>query len=174
MSLPIVSIIGKSNSGKTTLIEKLIKELRRRNYRVATVKHHVHTDQQSFDTPGKDSYRHAQAGAEQVVLISPLTTVTFAYPPQPPTLQEVANQIQGVDVILAEGFSQARLPAIEVSRAERNAALIGDPDCLMAIAADYAVDTTKPVFHLDDVTGLVDLIERELLGQNSRQAAPSA
>lgn len=165
MSPPIVSIIGKSNSGKTTLLEQLIRELRRRGCRVATIKHHVHTDRWSFDTPGKDSYRHAQAGAEQVVLISPLTTVTYEYPPEPPSPQEMAARMTGIDLVLAEGFSQAKLPAIEVSRAERNHPLIGDPDYLLAVAADYPVETTRPVFGLDDVVGLVDLIEREILSK---------
>jgi molybdopterin-guanine dinucleotide biosynthesis protein MobB len=165
MSPPIISIIGKSNSGKTTLIEKLIIELRRRGYKVATIKHHIHTDKRSFDTPGKDSYRHAQAGAEKVVLISPLTTVTYDYPPQPPSPQEVAAQIAGVDLVIAEGFSQAKLPAIEVSRAARNAALIGDPDYLLAVAADYPIATPQPVFGLEDAAGLVDLIEQEIMGQ---------
>ena len=164
MSPPIVSVIGKSDSGKTTLIEKLIVELRRRGYRVATIKHHVHTDKRSFDTPGKDSHRHALAGAEKVVLISPLTTVTYDYPPKPPSPQEAAAQITGVDLIIAEGFSQAKLPAIEVSRAARNATLIGDPDYLLAVAADYSVASPRSVFDLDDVAGLVDLIEREILG----------
>jgi molybdopterin-guanine dinucleotide biosynthesis protein MobB len=170
MSPPIVSIIGKSNSGKTTLIEKLIIELRRRGYRVATIKHHVHTDEWSFDTPGKDSYRHAQAGAEKVVLIAPSTTVTYDYPARPPSPQEVTTHITGVDLVMAEGFSQARLPAIEISRAARNAPLIGDPDYVLAVAADHPVDSPRPVFGLDDVTGLVDLIARELLGRTSTQS----
>ncbi len=169
MSPPIVSIIGKSNSGKTTLIEKLIIELRRRGYKVATIKHHVHTDKRSFDTLGKDSYRHAQAGAEKVVLISPLTTVTYDYPTQPPSPQEMAAQMIGVDLVIAEGFSQAKLPAIEVSRAARNAALIGDPDYLLAVAADHSVASPRPVFDLDDVAGLVNLIERELLDRDSER-----
>ncbi len=161
---PIVSVIGKSNSGKTTLIEKLLAELRRQGYRVATIKHHFHTDK-SMDVPGKDTYRHAQAGAERVVLISPLTTVTYDYPPQPPTLQKVAAQMKNVDLVLAEGFSQARLPAIEVSRAKRHTKLIGNPNYLLAVAADYPVDTSRPVFDINDVVGLVELIKREILGR---------
>jgi molybdopterin-guanine dinucleotide biosynthesis protein MobB len=170
MSLPILSIIGKSNSGKTTLIEKLIRELRQRGYRVATIKHHVHTDAWSFDAPGKDSYRHAQAGAEKVVLISPSTTVTYDYPVQPPSPQEAAAAITGVDLIIAEGFSQARLPAIEVSRAARQTALIGDPEYVLAVAADYPADSPRPVFALDDAPGLVDLIEREILNRGPKSA----
>lgn len=164
ISPPIISIIGKSNSGKTTLIEKLLVELKGRGYRVATIKHHFHTDQ-SLDTPGKDTYRHAQAGAERVVLISPLTTVTFDYPPRPPTPQAVAAQMTGVDLVLAEGFSQAKLPAIEVSRAERKHGLIGDPTQLLAVAADYSIPDFRPVFDIDDVIGLADLIERQFKEQ---------
>ncbi len=158
----IISIVGKSKSGKTTLIEKLLAELKQRGYRIATIKHHFHTNK-SIDTPGKDTYRHAQAGAEQVVLISPLTTVTFDYPPQPPTPQEIAARMTGVDLVLAEGFSQAKLPAIEISRAERKSGLVGDPSHLLAIAADYPVPDFKPVFDINDIAGLVELIEREIV-----------
>lgn len=165
---PIVSIIGKSKSGKTTLVEKLVRELRRRGYRVATIKHHVHTDRKSFDTPGKDSYRHAEAGAQRVVLISPLTTATFDYPPRPPTPQEVAAGMQDVDLVVAEGFSQARLPAIEVLRAGRNTQPIGDPDYRLAIAANFPVADFSPIFDLNDAVGLVDLIEQEILGREAK------
>ena len=162
MTPPIISIIGKSGSGKTTLIEKILTELRRRGYRVATIKHHFHTDQ-TLDTPGKDTWRHAMAGAERVVLISPLTTVMFDYPPQPPSPQEIAAQMTGFDLIIAEGFSQANLPAIEVSRAARQIGLIGDPARLLAVAVDYPVDVTCPVFDLNDVGGLTTLIEQEVI-----------
>jgi molybdopterin-guanine dinucleotide biosynthesis protein B len=161
---PIVSIIGKSKSGKTTLVEKLVRELRRRGYTVATIKHHVHTDLKSFDTPGKDSYRHAEAGAMRVVLISPLTTATFDYPPRPPTPQDVAARMQDVDLVIAEGFSRAQLPAIEVLRTGRNTEPIGDPHYRLAIAADFPVANLGPVFDLNDAVGLVDLIEGEVLG----------
>lgn len=162
---PIISVIGKSKSGKTTLIEKLIAGLKQRGYRVATIKHHFHTDK-SLDTPGKDTWRHAEAGAERVVLISPLTTVMFDYPQQPPTPQDVAAQMTDVDLVLTEGFSQAKLPAIEVSRAEQNSGLVGDPARLLAVAADYSIPEFKPVFDINDVAGLIALIEREMLGKN--------
>jgi molybdopterin-guanine dinucleotide biosynthesis protein B len=134
---------------------------------VATIKHHVHTDKKSFDIPGKDSYRHAQAGAERVVLISPLTTVIYDYPFRPPTPQEVAAQMTGVDLVLTEGFAQARLPAIEILRAGRTTHLIGDPDCLLAIAADFPVTGSCPVFDINDAGSLVDLLERKVLGRIS-------
>ncbi|GAB4442228.1 MAG: molybdopterin-guanine dinucleotide biosynthesis protein B [Anaerolineae bacterium] len=160
---PIVAIIGKSKSGKTTLIEKLIAHFRQRGYRVATIKHHFHTDK-TLDTPGKDTWRHAQAGAEQVVIISPLTTVTFSYPPTPPTPQQVAARLAGFDLILAEGFSQAALPAIEVLRAERNAVPISDPAHRLALASDFQLPGLHPVFDLNDVEGIAALIEQQVIG----------
>ena len=159
---PIVSIVGKSKSGKTTLIEKLLVEFRQRSYRVATIKHHYHTEE-SMDTPGKDTWRHARAGAERVVLISPLTTVSFDYHTEPPSLSEIAAQMRGFDLILTEGFSQAGLPAIEVSRRDRQTALVGNPDHLIAIAADYPVPDFYPVFDLNDIDGIADLIEQKLM-----------
>jgi len=167
MTPPIVSIIGKSNSGKTTLIEKLLSRLRYRGYRVATLKHHFHRDK-SLDVPGKDSYRHAQAGAERVVLVAPLTTVTFDYPPQPPTPQEITAQLAGFDLVLAEGFKMARVPSIEVLRRERNTIPIGNPDYRLALATDFPIESSCPVFDLNDIEGLVGLIEREILHLNRR------
>jgi molybdopterin-guanine dinucleotide biosynthesis protein B len=159
---PVIAVIGKSKSGKTTLIEKLIAHFRQHGYRLATIKHHFHTDQ-TLDTPGKDTYRHALAGAEQVVIISPLTTVTFSYPPTPPTPQQIAAQMTGFDLILAEGFSQAGLPVIEVLRAERNTNPISDPAHRLALAADFALPDFSPVFDLNDIPGIAALIEQHLL-----------
>ncbi|MCG3211387.1 MAG: Molybdopterin-guanine dinucleotide biosynthesis adapter protein [Anaerolineae bacterium] len=159
---PVVSIIGKSKSGKTTLIEKLLAILNRRGYRLATIKHHFHTDA-TLDTPGKDTWRHAQAGAERVVLISPLTTVTFDYPAQPPSPQQIAAAMAGFDLVLAEGFSQAGLPCIEVLRAERNRTPISDPRYRLALAADFAIEDAGPVFDLNDAAGLAAFIEETLL-----------
>jgi molybdopterin-guanine dinucleotide biosynthesis protein B len=159
---PIISIIGKSKSGKTTLIEKLITHFRQRGCRVATIKHHFHTDK-TLDTPGKDTHRHAVAGAEQVIIISPLTTVSFSYPPAPPSPQQVAAQLTGFDLVLTEGFSQAGLPAIEVLRAERNTIPISDPAYRLALAADFDLPGYSPVFDINDISGIAALIEQRLL-----------
>ena len=159
---PLISIIGRSKSGKTTLIEKLIQHFKQRGYRVATIKHHFHTDK-SLDTPGKDTYRHAQAGAEEVVIISPLTTVIFKYPPTPPTPQQVAAQLTGFDLVLTEGFSQANLPAIEILRAEHSTTPIGNPAQWLALVTDFTFPDFEPVFDLDDVAGIANLIEGTFL-----------
>jgi molybdopterin-guanine dinucleotide biosynthesis protein MobB len=176
MTPPIVSIIGKSNSGKTTLIEKLLRILRDRGYRVATIKHHFHQDK-SLDVPGKDSYRHAQAGAERVVLVAPLTTVTYDYPPQPPIPQEIAARLTGFDLVLTEGFKKAHVPHIEVLRRERNTIPIGNPDYRLALATDFPIESSCPVFDLNDIEGVCGLIEREILHldrRTKRFTAPQA
>jgi molybdopterin-guanine dinucleotide biosynthesis protein MobB len=160
---PLISIVGRSKSGKTTLLEKLIPEFTERGYRVGTIKHHFHSDE-TLDTPGKDTHRHAQAGAERVILVSPLTTVTFDYHPQPPSLQEVAARMADFDLVLTEGFSRAGLPAIEVLRAARTTTPIPDLLCRLAIAADFPVQDFDPVLNLNDIPAIADFIARYIAG----------
>ena len=94
MSIPILSFVGKSGSGKTTLIEKLIPLLRAQGYRIATVKHHFHTDF-DIDIPGKDSWRHAQAGSEHVILASSSKIASIRQLSRELTIDEIAAEIQG-------------------------------------------------------------------------------
>ena len=155
---PIVSIVGKSKSGKTTLMEGLIRELKSRGCRVGTIKH---TPQgMAFDVPDKDSWRHIQAGSEvtaissphQVVLIKPVTPAL--------TLDEIARLIgEDCDIILAEGFKQGSAPKIEVHRRE-----VGPPlsavKKLIAIATDEPLETKTRQFSLQDIKGLADLLEK--------------
>ncbi len=153
----IISIIGISNSGKTTLMEKLIRELKSRNYRVATVKHTA--EEATLDTPGKDTWRHLQAGSEAtvlgsdngIVLIKPVTTENI--------LDEIARLFgEDYDIILAEGFKQSNAPKIEVHRNEIGPPL-KDIKQLIAIVTDEPLETKTRQFSLEDVKGLVDFIE---------------
>ncbi len=159
--IPIVSIVGKSDAGKTTLIEKLIPELKRRGYRVATIKHDAHRF--DIDHPGKDSYRHFHAGADWTVIGSPDKIASVRRLDRELTLDEIAAQIAGVDLILTEGYKREARCRIEVSRRARAAELISLPEELFAIAADYPIDAGVPVYDLNDAAGLADLIEREVL-----------
>lgn len=161
--IPIVCIVGKSNSGKTTLLEKLIGELKRRGYRVATVKHHSHGDF-DIDVPGKDTWRHAQAGADQVVIASPIKLAHIRRLEHELGLDEIAACITNVDIILTEGFKRSDKPKIEISRRERGSDLICQPEELIAIATDQPFDLNIPQFGLDDAAGLVDLLVAQFLG----------
>jgi molybdopterin-guanine dinucleotide biosynthesis protein B len=161
--IPIVSIVGKSDAGKTTLIEKLIPELKRRGYRVATIKHDAH--QFEIDHPGKDSYRHFQAGADWTLIGSPAKLALVRRLERELSLDEIAALITDADIILTEGYKREAAPArrIEVSRRAHTTELISDPSELLAIAADYPIEIDVPVFDIDDARGLVDLIERAVL-----------
>ena len=160
MTIPIISIVGKSGCGKTTLIEKLIRELKRRGYHVATVKHHSHPGFE-IDHPGKDTWRHAQAGSDHVVIAAPDKIASIRRLEKELTLDEIAQGIQDVDIILTEGFKRAGKPCLEVVRG--NAELICSSDQLIAIATDMPIQTSTPQFDLNDPQPIVDFIELNYL-----------
>jgi molybdopterin-guanine dinucleotide biosynthesis protein B len=171
-TLPILSIIGKSGSGKTTLLEKLIPELKRRGYRLATVKHHSHAGFQ-VDVPGKDTWRHAQAGSDYVVIAAPDKIASIQRLERELTLDEIAATITGVDLILTEGFKRAGKPAIEVVRAANGLELVGDSDQVIAVATDTRLEVDVPQFGLEDLGELADLIERRFLAYPANSQIPS-
>jgi len=162
-AVPVLSIVGKSGSGKTTLLEKVIAELKKRGYKVATIKHDTHGF--DIDQPGKDSWRHAQAGSDVVTIASPDKLAIIKRLPQELSLNEIASYISDVDIILTEGYKRGPKPKIEVSRAERSRELICTPEELVAVAADYPISLPVPSFHLDDAPGLTDFIERNYLNR---------
>lgn len=161
---PIVSVVGKSDSGKTTLLEGLIRELKRRGYRVGTIKHDAHSFE--IDHPGTDTWRHAQAGSDHVVISSPQRVASIRRVEQELTLDELAEAMTDVDIILTEGYRRGSAPKIEVSRKARSRTLLCSADELIAVAADYPVEMDVPQFSLDDYEGLVDRIERLFLSKS--------
>lgn len=164
-SMPLFGIAGWSNSGKTTLIEKLARHFADRGLRVATIKHTHHKF--DIDTPGSDTTRHRAAGAAETAIVSGsrVAVIEEIEAAGEPALEAVAARLKPADVILVEGYKSAAIPKIEVRRAavahERLLAT-SDPHVL-AIAADHEVDSHgKPVFNLDDITGIAALIEQAL------------
>jgi len=155
---PIVSIVGKSKSGKTTLIEKLIGELKSRGYRVATIKHAPQN--LTFDEPGKDSWRHTQAGSEATVISSPDKMVLIKPVAWESSLEEIAHLLgEDYDIILTEGFRQGNASKIEVHRKEAGPPLAATKK-LIAIATDEPLETKTRQFSLEDIEGLADLLEK--------------
>jgi len=155
---PIVSVIGKSKSGKTTLIEKLIPELKSRGYRVATIKHAPLGV--SFDEPDKDSWRHLQAGSETTIISSPDKIVLIKPVAQESALDEIARLLgEDCDIILTEGFKQGNAPKIEVHRKEAGSPL-KDIKRLIAIVTDEPLETKARQFSPEDINGLADLLEK--------------
>ena len=154
---PIVSIVGKSKAGKTTLIEKLIRELKLRGYRVATIKH-VPQDI-AFDEPDKDSWRHIQAGSEATTISSPNKVVLIKSVTQESTLDEVVRFFgEDYDIILTEGFKEGNAPKIEAHRKEAGPPLEAVKK-LVAIVTDEPLKTKTRQFSFEEVKGLANLLE---------------
>ena len=166
--IPIVSIIGKSHSGKTTLIEKIVPELILRGYRVTTVKHDLHGFE--IDKEGKDSWRHKRAGAQDVVISSPRKVALIRDVDKDMSLEELRDAFGGdADLILSEGFKKDIQPKIEVFRKEEHGDLLCTKDVnLVTIASNRPFDIGVPCLNLDDVKGIVDLIESKFLKGDRR------
>ncbi|MCF8109901.1 MAG: molybdopterin-guanine dinucleotide biosynthesis protein B [Desulfobacteraceae bacterium] len=158
----IVAIVGGTDSGKTTLIEKLIPVLKSRGYRVGTVKHVKH--EMVFDQSGKDSWRHVEAGAETVVVdaqqgIFMFKSVHSDHGNARRLKDYVDKYFTDVDIVLAEGYKREDLKKIEVYRADNVAApvCLQDPN-LLALVADAKVDAGVPRYGLEDVESIADMI----------------
>jgi len=154
MTLPVLSIVGRSNSGKTTLLEKLIAALVHRGLRVGTIKHSHH--QPEMDTPGKDSWRHKQAGASASLLIGPEQMMLVQDVEEGLTPRLLAERyFSDFDLLLVEGYASLPGNKIEVMRAERSTQLRCKPDELLAVVTDVpAVHSGLPQFELDDIEAL--------------------
>ena len=161
--IPIVSIIGKSDSGKTTLIERLIPEIKRRGYRIATVKHDTHSFE--IDREGKDSYRHKKAGAAISLISSPEKVAVIADVDRDMNLSELRDQfVSNVDLIISEGYYRDSQPKIEVFRgAAHGEPLCTKDDNLVAFVSDVPFDKGVPCFNLNDIKGIADFIEERYL-----------
>ncbi len=159
--VPVISIVGKSGVGKTTALERIIREIKRRGHRVGTVKHDTHGFE--IDKPGKDSWRHAQAGSDAVVVSGPRKMALIRKMDEEMPLEDVVALMGNVDLVITEGYKRGDKPKIEVSRLERGTELLCQPDELIGIMADYPVEMPVPIFALEDAAGIVDLLERLFL-----------
>ncbi len=154
---PVVCIVGNSGSGKTTLVENLIPELKRRGFRVGTIKHDVHGFE--MDKPGKDSWRHKQAGAVTTIISSPYQVGIVMDVDHDNKPDQLMPFLSGVDIILAEGYKRGDKPKIEVFRREiRKEPICKDDDHLVAFISDAPVDLNVPRFLPDDILGLTDFL----------------
>lgn len=162
---PIITIVGKSDSGKTTLMEKLIRELFLRGYKVGTVKHDVHGFE--MDHKGKDSYRHKHAGAHTTLISSPNQIGMIKDTQKEESLEDLLYYFQDVDIVLAEGYKKKDYHKIEVHRQSTHRDLLCDPnkDKLLAIATDEVLPIAIPQFDINDAKGLADLIEKQFIIQ---------
>jgi molybdopterin-guanine dinucleotide biosynthesis adapter protein len=158
-----IGIIGYSNTGKTTLIEKLIPLFGARGLRVAAIKNAHHGF--DMDRPGKDSYRYREAGAVQVLIAtSQRWALLTETPQQPATLAQLLDELAPCDLVIIEGFkSEGQIPRIEVRRRTNIEPPIFPRDAnVIAVATDHPLDTALPQLDLDDATKIAEFIAAQL------------
>ncbi len=161
----VYGVIGWKNSGKTTLIERLVREIGGRGFSVSTIKHAHHGF--DLDRPGKDSHRHRLAGARQVMVASAERWALMTEMPEP-SLAALLARLDPVDLVLVEGYKRDGHPKIEARRGTAEPIAPGDPS-IEAIATDGPGLPGLPVFDLDDVAGIAKFIlTRTGLGCSTR------
>ena len=161
---PIISVVGKSGSGKTSLLEQLVAELKQRGYKVAIVKHSHHAFE--LDTASKDTWRLSQAGSEISAIKSLNNLAIFRRMEHYFEPQEISNFVLwDYDLILTEGFKGSSYPKIEVHRREQGEDLLTTPEQLLAVITDEPLEIDVPQFSKDDVSKIADLIEKAMLAQ---------
>ncbi len=159
----IYGIVGYKNAGKTGLMERLVTEITGRGFSVSTLKHAHHTF--DVDQPGKDSYRHRTAGAQQVLLASRArwALMTEIQDAKEPPLADLLTRLDPVDLVLVEGYKRDGHPKVEAHRTETGNSLIArDDQTVRAVASDTALDLDRPVFDLNDTTAIADFILSEV------------
>jgi molybdopterin-guanine dinucleotide biosynthesis protein B len=174
--MKVLGIAGYSGSGKTTLIEKLVPLLLREGLRVSLIKHAHHAFE--VDQPGKDSWRHRQAGCTEVLVSSAQRWALMHElrgEPEPP-LQEQLRRLSPCDLVLVEGWKFDPIPRIEVHRsgtdARRPLLFPNDPH-VVAVATDEPLETKLPQFGLDDAQAIARFILAFVAGRGER-ARPAA
>ncbi len=161
--MKVFGIAGYSGSGKTTLLEKLIPQFTARGLRVSVIKHAHHGF--DIDRPGKDSYRHREAGASEVLLScnDRWALMHERRDGSDVTLDELLARLAPCDLVLVEGFKQEPIPKLEVYRPENGKPpLFPERSDIVAVASNVALATTLPRLALDDVAAIADFVMNTL------------
>jgi molybdopterin-guanine dinucleotide biosynthesis protein B len=157
--MPVVSFVGKSGVGKTALIERVVRELKRRRYRIATVKHSLHGV--DIDSPGKDSWTFARAGSDAVVISSPDKLVLIKSVDHDPRIEEILLTVGAeYDLVLVEGLRKSKAAKIEVHRKQLGDDLLCSTRELSAIVTDGSLDVNVPQLPIGDTQAIADFVER--------------
>ena len=162
--MKVFGVIGWKNSGKTTLMERLVAEITARGFSVSTIKHAHHGV--DVDQPGRDTYRHRVAGAQEVILSSPVRVAVMSElrgAPEP-GLEDLLGRLSPVDLVLVEGFKRESHQKIEAHRVETGQPLIASGDSTVrAVASDTVNDLAYDgrVFDLDDIAAIADFVQTE-------------
>jgi len=168
--LPVVSIVGKSQSGKTVLMEQLIAEFKRRGYKIATIKHG--RGGMEIDHPGKDSWRYSQAGSDAVLISSPDKFAFIKSVDHDLSIEEILPTVGlEFDLILVEGFKKSKIPKIEVHRKGIGDDLLCSPGELSAVVTDGSLDTDIPQLPWGDTVTVADFIEKNFVLKSQGSAS---
>ena len=162
-----ISIISRSGAGKTVLIERLIAEFKRRGYRVGTIKHQAHPGFE-IDHPGKDTWRHAQAGSDHVVIAAPDKVASVRKVAAEPPLEAIVASMRDVDIVFTEGYRREGVNKIEVVRSDHNPHPLCEREELIAIVSDLNSLYDLPHFGLEATEELADFIEHRFLQNTPR------
>lgn len=154
--IPVISVIGPSGVGKTTLLEGLLPLLKKRGLLVAVVKHHG--GDFDIDQPGKDTWRLARAGATTVALSSPVKFAVIRRVEKELTLEEILPTLGGPDLVITEGYKGADYPKIQVFRTGFPLKLLVPVEQLVAAVADFPLQLPVPTFSFSDREGLANLL----------------
>jgi molybdopterin-guanine dinucleotide biosynthesis protein B len=161
---PIISFVGKSDSGKTTILEKLIAELKRRGYAVVTVKHSGEAIE--LDKTGKNSWRFSQAGSDVVAVSTKNELAIIKQTDHDLSPQEIARTLRwDYDIMLTEGFKSANTYKVEVHVKAQGTELLTPPQQLLAVVSDEPVDVDVPQFTRNDIGKIADLVESKIKTQ---------
>ncbi len=160
----VYGVTGWKNCGKTTLMERLVEEITGRGFSVSTVKHAHHATE--IDHEGRDSYRHREAGAREVLVASPVRWALMheLRGVQEPPLTELLAKLSPVHLVLVEGYKRESHPKIEAHRAETGRPLLAfENPTVRAVASDATPEGLPvPVFDLNDTAAIADFILREV------------
>lgn len=163
-NIPVISIIGKQNAGKTTLIERIIPLLRRKGYKVGTIKYNVPSFE--IDYEGKDTYRHYHAGADVVSISSPKKLAMIKrFERKPPTIKDIIKtHYQNVDIVLVEGYKNWRYPYIEVQNSPYRVMPANKKykNHIKITATTMKIRSQIPVFHKNDLNNVINFIESKI------------
>jgi len=161
---PRLHIVGRKNSGKTTLVSALTSELSKRGYTISTIKHTGHGH--PIDTEGKDTWQHRRAGAVTTVMLMPDEFAVFAdRPREDQLLERIAPWVEDTDLVIVEGWSTSNGTCIEIRAQEDAVPVFKDlPEYLLAFAADVPVPEDRPCFGRNDITPIADFIVQTVLG----------
>lgn len=164
----IISFIAKSGTGKTTLIEKLINILSGKGYKISSIKHTDH--EINVDTPGKDSWRHKNAGAFSSMLLSEKKLTFFSDIEAPPDIKNIISKFfTGSDIVIIEGFKGLDIPRVELLRKEVSPEMeikyLNDPNLFLVCADETIKDLKIPQININDSKKIAGFIEEEIIAK---------